>query len=175
MNSSPANKYCRFACNLVAVAAITFVSMTGQAEEPAAKVGEKSPVITLDVYKDPSCGCCRGWVKHMEEAGFAMAVQPPEPLDGVKKKFGIEPVHQSCHTAVSAEGYIFEGHVPARIVSRFLLEKPENAVGLAVPGMPVGSPGMEMGDRFRAYDVYQINRDGSSQVYTRVTSAAEQY
>ncbi len=175
MKPSPANNYFKLAGNLIAVAAITLVALTGQAEEPAAKAGEKVPALTLDVYKDPSCGCCRGWVKHMEDAGFAMAVQPAEPLDGVKKRFGIEPRYQSCHTAVSAEGYVFEGHIPARIVSRFLLEAPENAVGLAVPGMPMGSPGMEMGDRFHPYDIYQINRDGSSQVYARITKAAEQY
>ena len=109
--------------------------------------GEKE-VIT--VHKDPTCGCCSGWVQHLQNAGFATKVLDTSDIDAVKRRLGVPDDLAACHTAEVA-GYIIEGHVPAAALRRFLVEKP-NATGLAVPGMPIGSPGME-GGRPEKYDV----------------------
>ena len=84
------------------------------------------------------------------------------------------PKWQSCHTAVTKGGYVFEGHIPAKYIEQFLASPPEGALGLAVPGMPLGSPGMEMGGRFTPYDIVLMNKDGSSSVFAHVPSAAAQ-
>lgn len=130
--------------------------------------------IELDVFKSPSCGCCEKWVANLETNGFKSMVHHPLDLNQEKLKRNIAPQYQSCHTAVSNEGYVFEGHVPANLIKRFLAEKPKNALGLAVPGMPAGSPGMEMGDHFTPYDVLLLNADGSSRVYARINSVHDQ-
>jgi len=124
--------------------------------------------VKLDVFKSPTCECCGRWVNYIDDKGFDATTQHPADLSAVKHKFGIAPQYQSCHTGVSKEGYIFEGHIPADIMQKFLAEKPKNALGLAVPGMPIGSPGMEMGDRYDDYDVLLLNKDGSSSVYARI-------
>ncbi|PHS70125.1 MAG: metal-binding protein [Cycloclasticus sp.] len=124
--------------------------------------------VELDVFKSPTCDCCGRWVSYIDEKGFGATTHHPADLNLVKQKLGIAPQYQSCHTGVSKEGYIFEGHVPADIMQRFLAEKPENALGLAVPGMPIGSPGMEMGDQRDDYDVLLLNKDGSAEVYERI-------
>jgi hypothetical protein len=129
----------------------------------------------LQVLSSPTCGCCGVWVEHMQANGFEATVEHPADLNQEKTARGIAPRYQSCHTAVSTEGFVFEGHIPARVVERFLSEKPEGAIGLAVPGMPLGSPGMEMGDRFSPYDVLLLKADGSSSVYTHIGASAEQY
>jgi len=125
--------------------------------------------VDLLVYKSPTCGCCADWVKHMNEAGFTSEVKHPEHLLEVKRSWNIGPEFQSCHTAVSREGYVFEGHIPAHVIQRFLAEKPANAIGLAVAGMPIGSPGMEMGGKFEPYDVRLLRKNGSSVSFTRIT------
>ncbi|WP_460852977.1 DUF411 domain-containing protein [Pseudomaricurvus hydrocarbonicus] len=106
---------------------------------------------------------------HLERQGFQATVKDVDNLSVIKHHFGISPQYQSCHTGV-VEGYVFEGHVPAAIMQRFLQEKPEGAIGLSVPGMPVGSPGMEMGDRHDDYDVLLLKQDGSTEVYEHVGS-----
>ena len=128
----------------------------------------------FQIYKSPSCGCCGEWVEHLNSNGFTTAVHHPENLALLKEQRGIGASYQSCHTAVSQEGFVFEGHVPAVVMEAFLAAPPEGAIGLAVPGMPVGSPGMEMGDRFTPYDVVLLLRDGSSEVYRHIASAEEQ-
>jgi hypothetical protein len=115
----------------------------------------REPLIT--VHKDPSCGCCSGWVKHLQNAGFVTKVLDTKDIDAVKKRLGVPDDLAACHTAEIA-GYVIEGHVPAPALSRFLAEKP-NATGLAVPGMPIGSPGME-GGRPEKYDVILFGPDG---------------
>ena len=129
---------------------------------------------TLDVFKDENCGCCVGWIDHMQEAGFASKINHPRDLNGVKEELGVLPKWQSCHTAVTKGGYVFEGHIPAKYIEQFLASPPEGALGLAVPGMPLGSPGMEMGGRFTPYDVGLMNKDGSSSVFAHGPSAAAQ-
>jgi len=105
---------------------------------------------TVTVHKDPDCGCCSGWVKHLEGAGFTTKVIETRNLDPLKRRLGVPDDLAACHTAEVA-GYVIEGHVPAAAIRRLLQEKPRGT-GLAVPGMPVGSPGMEGGTPER-YDV----------------------
>ena len=124
--------------------------------------------ITLDVFKTPTCGCCQKWVDHIEQAGFSSNVHNLNNLDKLKRDKGINSKHQSCPTAISAEGYVFEGHTPATIIKQFLANPPKDSIGLAVPGMPMGSPGMEMGSRRQNYDVLLLKSDGSSMVYQKV-------
>jgi hypothetical protein len=97
---------------------------------------------TVTVTKDPNCGCCSGWVEHLRQAGFVVEVRDVSDLNRVKARLGIPSDLAACHTA-EVSGYVIEGHVPASALRRFLDEKP-NARGLAVAGMPVGSPGMEV-------------------------------
>lgn len=97
------------------------------------------------VHKDPNCSCCAGWVRHLQSAGFAVTVQESTMLHLVRRRLGVPDELAACHTA-EAGGYVLEGHVPAVAVRRLLETRPE-AIGLAVPGMPVGSPGMERGDK----------------------------
>ena len=129
--------------------------------------------LAMQIYKRESCGCCGGWVDHMNTSGFQTNVHNLEDLDPVKEKFNIDSKYQSCHTGVQ-EGFVFEGHVPANAVKKFLAAKPEGAIGLSVPGMPVGSPGMEMGERYDTYDVLLLKKDGTSEVYLTVTGPAKE-
>ncbi len=132
-------------------------------------------VVSLEVFKTETCECCNDWIEHIEQGGIAANVHHPENLDAVKNEYGIAPRFQSCHTAISEAGYVFEGHVPVRFIQQFMSDPPAGAIGLAVAGMPVGSPGMEIGDRFSPYDVLLLKNDGSSEVYAEVRSAREQY
>jgi hypothetical protein len=116
--------------------------------QPGMLEAAAKPIIT--VHKDPNCGCCSGWVQHLQKAGFPTKVIETRDLDAVKTRLKIPDDLAACHTAEVA-GYVIEGHVPAIALKRFLVEKP-NATGLAVPGMPPGSPGMEGGTPER-YDV----------------------
>jgi hypothetical protein len=117
------------------------------------------------VYKDPSCGCCTGWVEHLKSAGFPVTVKDVVDTRPERKRLGMPEAFAGCHTA-SVAGYVLEGHVPAAEVQRLLADRPA-AVGLAVTGMPVGSPGMEMGGRLDPYDVLLVGRDGQASVYAR--------
>jgi hypothetical protein len=119
------------------------------------------PAVT--VYKNPSCGCCVKWVEHMQAAGFKVSVSDSPDPEPVKKQFGIGTGLRSCHTAL-VEGYAVEGHVPAQDVMRLLKERPK-VTGIAVPGMPVGSPGMELGSRKDPYQVLAFTKDGSTSVF----------
>jgi hypothetical protein len=110
-------------------------------------------------HKSPYCGCCTEWTKHMQDAGFNVEEKLHENMNPIKQKFGITPELASCHTAV-IDGYVFEGHIPAQDIQAFLDNPPRNAKGLAVPGMPMGSPGMEYGDKQDEYSVYAFNEQG---------------
>lgn len=126
-------------------------------------MGAAALAADLTVTKDPSCGCCEGWIEHMRHAGFNVTVHEDDDFADLKAKMGVAPEHQSCHTGV-VDGYVIEGHVPAADVLRLLATRPE-ARGLTVPGMPMGSPGMEMGEHKDAYDVLLIKKDGSTEVF----------
>ncbi|MCA8928979.1 MAG: DUF411 domain-containing protein [Alphaproteobacteria bacterium] len=117
----------------------------------------------MHVFKSPWCGCCTKWVDHMRAAGFAVQVTPMEDLSPAKTHFGVAPDLEACHTAV-VDGYVIEGHVPAADVQRLLSERPK-AAGLAVPGMPAGSPGMEQGGASDPYTVVLFDRAGGRTAY----------
>jgi len=122
---------------------------------------------TVEVYKSPSCGCCGLWVKHMQDQGFKVTANNVaySILARIKRQAGVKEEYASCHTA-KIGGYVIEGHVPAEDVKRLLAEKPD-AMGLVVPGMPIGSPGMEMGNEKEAYEVLLVKKDGTTEVFAR--------
>lgn len=138
--------------------------------------GNSTPQLaSLTVYKSPTCGCCQEWIEHANERGFSTTIQHPEDLTGLKQKLGIPMNARSCHTAVSANGYLFEGHIPARYIHEFLANPPKDAIGLTVPAMPVGSPGMEVGDKFMPYKIWILKKDGSGELLTSIDSPEMQY
>lgn len=120
----------------------------GLAVLPFAALAAKAPPMT--VHKDPNCGCCGGWVEHLRQAGFEVETVDTARLNAVKTRLRVPPELAACHTAEVA-GYVVEGHVPALAIERLLRERPA-AIGLAVPGMPMGSPGMEGGEP----EVYEV-------------------
>ncbi|WP_298772553.1 DUF411 domain-containing protein [uncultured Shewanella sp.] len=135
-----------------------------------AEIPPKRDALTLDVYKSPNCGCCKKWITYMHARGFTIQTHNSNELDALKQSKGIGYAYQSCHTGVSADGYVFEGHIPAKFVKAFLAEPPQGALGLSVPAMPVGSPGMEYQNMFRPYDILLLMQDGSTEIYGRVNS-----
>ncbi len=129
-----------------------------------------APLPPMQVWKSPSCGCCKDWIALLEREGFKLQVFD-EGNNAARARFGLPARYGSCHTA-RVGGYVVEGHVPAREIRRLLADKPD-AIGVAVPGMPVGSPGMdgpEYGGRRDPYDVLLVHRDGSSRVYASYKS-----
>ncbi len=123
--------------------------------------------VRLTVYKSPTCGCCRLWVTHAQSilGGWDIKTHDMDDLSEVKARLGVPASLHSCHTAISGP-YVFEGHVPADLIKRFMTERP-TALGLAVPGMPAGSPGMDMGPRKEPYDVLLFNKAGKTRVYAK--------
>lgn len=121
-------------------------AMASSAALPA--MGGARPVIS--VSKDPNCGCCNGWIEHLRHNGYAVRVNEATDMPAIKARLGVPPELASCHTAEIA-GYVIEGHVPADAITRLIAEKP-TASGLAVPGMPIGAPGMEGG----APEIYEV-------------------
>ena len=121
----------------------------------------------VHVTKTATCGCCAAWVEHIDEAGFDVVVRDVsnEALAAFKHRVGIDAHHRSCHTAL-VEDYVIEGHVDAREIARLLDERPD-ALGLAVPGMPLGSPGMDFGTRRQPYETLLLVRDGHERVFAR--------
>lgn len=122
-----------------------------------------TPVI--DVYKSPACGCCNKWIDHLKANGFTVRRHDTDNVEQHKDRLGVPSGYGACHTA-EIGGYLIEGHVPARDIKRLLREKPR-ARGLAVPAMPLGSPGMEAGNRRDPYDVFLVSRNGSTRTYAQ--------
>ena len=147
----------RFRAIFCVLALALAVTLTARAQAPAA-----APKMT--VYKSPTCGCCAKWVEHMKQAGFDLTVNDVPNVGEIKAQHHVPADAQSCHTALVG-GYVVEGHVPADVVKQLLKEKPAVA-GLAVPGMPIGSPGMESADgNKQAYNVVSFDKAGKTQVY----------
>ena len=117
------------------------------------------------VYKSPTCGCCNGWVEHMRAAGFTVDARDVSDLMSVKRDAGVPVAMSSCHTTL-IDGYVVEGHVPAEQVKRLLADRPEIA-GIAAPGMPAGSPGME-GPNAQPYEVFSFDADGRTEVFAKI-------
>ena len=126
----------------------------------------QSPRVFVEVWKEATCGCCKEWVKHLEADGFQVKVNDTGNGE-MRAKLGMPGKFGSCHTALVG-GYAIEGHVPAREIRRLLKEKPQGVVGLSVPGMPIGSPGMDLpayGGRRDPYDVVLVMKSGEGRVY----------
>ena len=121
--------------------------------------------LTLTVHKTPFCGCCKKWIKHAREAGINIIEKDHQNLNAIKRKYKINPKHHSCHTSISKDGYIFEGHIHADVIKKYLENPSENSKGLSVPGMPIGSPGMEMGGRLDDYVVLTIFEDNKDEIF----------
>ena len=134
------------------LAAILFVVSTG------------ASAAEIIVYKSPTCGCCKLWIEHLEQNGFKVKAYNTENVVAHKQRLGLLPELAACHTAV-VNGYVIEGHVPASDIKRLLKEKPKIA-GLAVPGMPMGSPGME-GPVKESYEVKAFDKNGRVSTYAR--------
>lgn len=130
----------------------------------AAGCGKTSNAEVITVYKSPTCGCCKKWISHLEANGFEVKAYDTHDMQSVKQQNGVADHLASCHTAI-VNGYVIEGHVPADSIKRLLKEKPV-AAGLTVPGMPMGSPGME-GPRKDPYNVLLFNRAGDSAIFDR--------
>jgi hypothetical protein len=141
------------------------VPATASAPSSAMASTDGDALPTVLVYKSPTCGCCNGWVEHLESAGFTVDARNVRDLMSVKVDGGVPTAMSSCHTAI-IDGYVVEGHVPAEQVKRLLDERPDVA-GIAVPGMPVGSPGME-GPNAEPYQVWSFTHDGQAAVFADV-------
>ena len=151
------------ACSNEAGAADSAVDATAGTVAKGAEVITPATGDTLEVWKDPNCGCCKSWIDHMTKHGFTVISHDTPDMTPVKQQHGVGADLASCHTA-TIRGYTVEGHVPADLVRRMITEKPKIA-GLAVPGMPMGSPGMEMGGMKDAYDIIAFTKDGARSVY----------
>jgi hypothetical protein len=126
--------------------------------------GVPATAAEVTVYKSATCGCCNAWIKHLEANGFAVRAHNVNDLDAYKRRYGVTPALAACHTAV-VEGYVVEGHVPAADIRRLLAERPK-VKGIAVPGMPMGSPGME-GPTRESYNTVTFDDAGRIKVYAR--------
>ena len=115
----------------------------------------------MTVYRSPTCGCCEKWLSHVEKHGFAVKDMPTDDMAAIKAKLGVPEYLSSCHTAV-VDGYVVEGHVPAGDIKKLLAEKKTTAAGLTVPGMPAGTPGMEMGGKKDKFAVIVFDRQGNA-------------
>ncbi len=144
------------------IAPLLILPLGACAQESPPPAPEPLPLVI--VYKSPACGCCLAWADHMRSSGFPVEIRDVQDLSPIKAEAGVPAGMGSCHTALVA-GYFVEGHVPAEDVKRLLAEKPD-ALGLAVPGMPLGSPGMVQGERRQAYEVLLVVRGGSTSVFT---------
>lgn len=132
------------------------------AAAPASRLASPAPLVT--VYKDPDCGCCKAWVEYLKKHGYRVEAKDTRDMNEIKKNLGVPKALAGCHTAVVG-GYIIEGHVPAEDIDRLLKQKPKIA-GLAVPGMPAGSPGMEGPPPVR-YRVLAFQRSGKTAVFAK--------
>jgi len=155
---------------LLALPALVFMAACGNADAaPEGDVAVDPQLPALIVYKTATCGCCSGWVEHMRQAGFAVDARDLPgnvELMGVKMDAGVPTDLSSCHTTL-VDGYVIEGHVPADQVKRLLAERPAVA-GIAAPGMPAGSPGMDVPNS-PPYDIVAWNHDGARSVYAEIT------
>ena len=130
----------------------------------------------LVIYKNPNCGCCQKWIDHLSSTGLQSKVINQDNMSALKASKKIQPRYQSCHTGISKEGFVFEGHVPAKYIQQFLAQThKDEVIGLSVPAMPVGSPGMEVGDQFMPYQILLLKADGTNEVYAKITAYEQQF
>ena len=151
-----------------AAVASAVVLIAGVSAAVVSSQGAKSATAgkpSVAVFKSPTCGCCAKWNEHMTNAGYTVNSSDRADMNAIKDEHRIPANLRSCHTAL-VSGYVVEGHVPADVVAKLLAERPAGVVGIAVPGMPAGSPGMESPDGFKTpYQVLAFTKDGQSRVY----------
>lgn len=162
---------------ITALVSLFLVSACSEATSKATPTIEQQATLkpVLEVYKSPTCSCCEKWLEHVDQHGFISKAHNQMDLSTFKADKGIAPQYRSCHTAVSKEGYVFEGHVPAKFIHQFLANPPADAIGLSVPAMPIGTPGMEIGDKFMPYQVILLKADGSYGIYAELNNYQEQF
>ncbi len=137
----------------------------GQSSEPVAQVEPSAKPIEIEVYRSATCGCCGKWMAHLVDNQFKVNEHVVDDLQELKKRYGVPSELASCHTAI-VNGYVVEGHVPAQDIFKLLKTKPKVA-GITVPGMPVGTPGMEMGDQKDSYQVMSFDNKNPPQVFSQ--------
>ena len=123
-----------------------------------------SETVAITVYKDANCGCCKKWVSHLQQKGFKVTAYDRTDMDALKDSLGVPQALRSCHTAIVGK-LLIEGHVPAEDIRRAMTRSPKGVVGLAVPGMPAGSPGMEVGRHADRYEVIAFSANGTTKVF----------
>ncbi len=164
--------------SMTSLAFVAVVTLQGSLFAGVAHATDASEVFTKDemllVHKSPTCGCCSGWVEHMQMHGAQTKVSHPANLNQMKTELGIPSNARSCHTAVSKDGYVFEGHIPAKFIQQYLANPTPKTKGLVVPAMPVGSPGMEYNGQFMPYAVHLLHDDGSLSEYAKVMTPEDQ-
>ena len=150
----------------MALCAALAMALPGMAQgsEPVAAKGAEQTLLVVEVYKSAQCGCCKFWAEHLEKNGFKVNLHDVDDVPAARKKLGMPDQYGSCHTARVGQ-YLVEGHVPAADIKRLLKERPK-AIGLAVPAMPPGSPGMES-DAPVPYETLLIGKDGKDKVFAR--------
>lgn len=132
----------------------------------ASRLFALAPAKEATVYKSATCGCCKKWVEHLQKSGYTVTSHDVPDVAVYKTRYGVPAALGSCHTAVVSGGYVVEGHVPADLIDKLVVERPQDIIGLAVPGMPQGSPGMETGS-VEHYDVLGFNKAGKTRVFAR--------
>ena len=159
--------FMRTALGAGAVVALLPRSATAARTDGTDRTDSTAPLPPMTVYKSASCGCCKNWVEHARTSGFTVKTIDTEDLPNVKRELGVPASLQSCHTVIVGN-YLVEGHVPAADVKRMLTEKPAIR-GLAVPGMPIGAPGMEQGpvSGYQKYEVVAFTAQGRTSVFAR--------
>ncbi|MDD5460819.1 MAG: DUF411 domain-containing protein [Methylococcales bacterium] len=128
-----------------------------------AETGKTEKLRDIVVYRSPTCQCCRKWLEHLKQNNFNVKDMVTDDVQAIKDKYGVSKEMASCHTAI-VDGYVIEGHVPANDIVKLLKTKPKIA-GISVPGMPSGTPGMEMGGRIDPYDVMSFDKENHYQVF----------
>ncbi len=144
---------------LVAIAAVMSLT-TATFAAPA------SLPLEITVYRDPFCSCCGGWIDYLTSQGFQPTSVKTSEMETLKQQYGVPNDLASCHTAV-INGYVIEGHVPADEIKRLLAEKPDDVAGISVPGMPIGTPGMESGDVLEPFTVFSFDKQGNTEVFNK--------
>jgi hypothetical protein len=142
--------------------AVSFLALTFTTGAAPSSPTDDAKKPTITVYKDPGCGCCKSWIEYLVKHGYRVDAKDTPDMTGIKRALGVPDGLTACHTAV-VNGYLIEGHVPAADIARLLEQKPKIA-GLAVPGMPMGSPGME-GPRAQHYQVISFDKAGKRKVF----------
>lgn len=150
---------------------LMLLPLFAQAEESR----QEEKLFELFVYHPPTCGCCKKWISHIGDESIGAHLKDYSSLSFIKNKYDIKPNYCSCHTAMTKNGFAFEGHVPAKFIKQFLSENHADAIGLSVPAIPVGSPEMEVDERFMPNKILILLKDGSCNVYAEVNTYKEQF